>query len=191
MASGNEKRAVPWEEALEVVQEIEEFLLPCVTRIAVVGSVRRKKPTVRDVELLCIPRSVDTTPVGEFFPRLTNTLEIGLEKLQKEGVVEKRIKSDGTFSYGKKTKLLVHCKSRIPIDIFVTDPSQWFNTLVAKTGGKENNVAIAANAKRLGMRWVTSSPGFLLSDGSILPVQKEEDAFSFVGLPYLLPHQRP
>jgi len=186
------KNPIPWEQALEIASEIEEQLAPACQKIAVAGSLRRRRPTVNDIEILCIPKSQEITPPGELFPQNHNTLDALVDTLIENGTILKRLKVNGTQTFGKKTKLLLHKKSKIPVDLFITDPESWFNCLVSKTGGKDTNIFIAGSAKRYGLRWLPTGPGFRNHrTGEILPIHSEEEVFQMVKLSYLHPYQRP
>ena len=43
------------EEATKLANEAVELLKPYCDKIMIVGSIRRKRPTVNDIDLLCIP----------------------------------------------------------------------------------------------------------------------------------------
>ena len=45
----------PWEQGVQVAEDLQQQLAPYCERIVIAGSIRRQKATVKDVELLCIP----------------------------------------------------------------------------------------------------------------------------------------
>lgn len=47
------------DKALEIAERIKELLAPYSERIEIAGSIRRKKPEVKDVELVAIPKPYD------------------------------------------------------------------------------------------------------------------------------------
>ena len=84
-----------------------------------------------------------------------------------------------------------HVPSGIPVDLFATTEACWFNYLVCRTGGADNNLAICFAAQRAGWKWTPYGPGFTRGSGEVHLVRSEREVFEFVGLPYLEPEQRP
>lgn len=53
-------------EAKEIAKTIGLKMQPFTTRINIAGSIRREKPEVKDIELICLPRSVEGGQVDMF-----------------------------------------------------------------------------------------------------------------------------
>lgn len=47
--------------------------------------------------------------------------------------------------WGEKNKLAVHVRTGIPVDFFAATEANWWNYLVCRTGGEQNNIAIASH----------------------------------------------
>lgn len=174
-------------------------------RWEIAGSIRRKKAFVSDIEFVYIPilderpKKVKATDQMEFGiapkePEMEEFayLDEAIEVLVGEGILEKRRKKDGTIMFGKWVKLMRHVHTGIPVDFFACTADGWWTTLVSRTGGKDSNTELATRALRLGYTWNPGGRGFTsLSDETIIfPVNSEEDAFRFVGMPYLRPELR-
>ena len=190
--SSPEKIRYPRELAEDVAKQLTTSLEACCQQIITVGSVRRLKPQVGDLEVLFIPRVIELTPSGEMFPRKFLATDVAIAQLLKDGVLSKRLKSNGTVTFGQWNKLLVHVATGLPVDLFATTPAGWWNNLVARTGGKVMNVEIASSAIKQGMHWEMYGDCFSV-DGTntkIFP-KSEKDVFDIVGKAYLEPHQRP
>lgn len=183
-------KPIPWETAMEVAQEIEILLERGCQKTRIAGSLRRQKPRVNDVEILVIPRAVNITAPGELFPESVPGDRWIIDTLIEAGILGKRKKTNGTVSYGPRTKLLIHCASKIPVDIFTCNETSWVNCLFSRTGGKDTNIAVASAAKARGMAWEPFSAGFRTRSGEILNVKTEQEIFAVVGLPYLHPTKR-
>ncbi|MDE2021280.1 MAG: hypothetical protein KGJ13_13170, partial [Patescibacteria group bacterium] len=80
--------------------------------------------------------------------------------------------------------------SGIPVDFFSTAESSWFNYLVCRTGGADNNCQIALAANRKGWKWNPYGAGFTDQHGQMVPARQERDVFELVGLPYRDPWDR-
>ena len=165
---------------LELAREIAEDLLvrlePSCERIVIAGSIRRQKPYVGDIELLCIPKCNG----------FTNQLDRQVETLIRQGLLDFRCNKLGSKVYGPKNKLLLHVRTGIGVDIFSTTEECWAVSLVVRTGGAETNKRIATEAIRKDWRWHAYGRGFTTPDGEII-CHSEQEVFKAVGLPYLEP----
>jgi len=168
------------ERAKTIAEEIKALLEPACGKIVVAGSIRRQKPEVSDIELLCIPKFINGV----------DQLDREIGALMVLGVLGFRLNKRGSRVYGPKNKLLVHKESGIGIDVFSTDELCWPVALVVRTGGKMTNMEIATRAIERGMRFHAYGRGFARADGSELICQSEEEVFKAVGLRYLPPEER-
>jgi DNA polymerase/3'-5' exonuclease PolX len=178
--------------ALRVALALEAALRPHCHRIQIAGSLRREKPTVGDIELVYIPR-IDQEPDPASL--LSDLMEVNLvdtyiAALERTGVLARRLNCKGVEMFGPQNKLMIHNYPGIPVDLFATTAESWFNYLVCRTGGAENNVAIAQAAIARGEQWNPYGPGFTRRNGYKSPMRSEEEVFAFVGLPFLPPNQR-
>lgn len=157
----------------------------------VAGSLRRRKAEVGDVEILYIPRTEVRPVIGDMFQTAkVDLVDVAVKELMQRGVLDLREGEGGSKSYGPKNKFLTHLATGIPVDLFATIPTSWYNYLVCRTGSKESNMAISAAAHAKGWRWNPYGSGFSGPDGAHHEVHSERDVFEFVGLPYLEPHER-
>ncbi len=112
------------EKAQLLAEPIVQRLKPHCSKIVVAGSIRRKRPFVHDIDLVCIPSSQ-----GQF-----------IAEVQSMGKVELA---------GKK---LVRCQTgEIMLDIYIAAPETWATLLLIRTGSKRHNIMLCALAKRQGM----------------------------------------
>jgi DNA polymerase/3'-5' exonuclease PolX len=188
---GNGKR---WElgQALMIGQEIKWHMEMACTRIEIVGSVRRAKPDVGDIELMYIGRSKEMPVQGDMFASAeTNLADLAIENMISHGVLEKRVNAVGRTAYGPQIKLMRHVKSGLPVDLFAATDLNWWNYLVCRTGPAESNTRIACEARARGWKWTPYGAGFESLDGArSRAVASEREVFEFVGLPYLNPKDR-
>jgi len=167
------------QQAKAIAEELKGLLELACERIEVAGSIRRRKPEVGDIELLCIPRYVAGV----------DQLDREIGALFTQRVVEFRLNKLGSRVYGPKNKLLRHVESGIGVDIFSTDEDCWPVALVVRTGGEKTNKEIASRALERGMRFRAYGDGFDTPEGHIR-CETEEDVFRVVGLRYLEPWER-
>lgn len=186
----NLKQKFPRAAALAAAKELCDAIKPHCERLIVAGSLRRRKEFVGDVEILFIPKFIEKKD-GLFDIIVEDCVAGKLEELLARNVITKRRTIMGSETWGAKNKLAVHITSGIPVDFFTATPENWFNYLVCRTGGAENNIIIAAAAKVMGWHWNPYGPGFTDREGNTVPVTSELDVFRFTGQNWREPWERP
>jgi DNA polymerase/3'-5' exonuclease PolX len=162
-------------EALPIAQRLQSILHPYCTRIEIAGSIRRKKPEVKDIEIVCIPQQVpsdmfgNTTIAHPEFCRLVNSFV--------------KIKGEPT---GRYTQRLL--PEGIKADIFICTPENWGLIFAIRTGSAD------FSAKVLGPAWgrqgYRSEDGYLTRNGERVAVYEEEELFRLLHLPFITPEER-
>jgi DNA polymerase/3'-5' exonuclease PolX len=197
-----DKQRYPRYEALAIADELVAMLLPFCDRIAIAGSLRRRKPDVGDIEILYIPtvenRSELLTRPSDLFadsdPIKTRDITVNLvdEKLDElvaADVLERRKNALGREVYGEKNKLMRHIPSGIPVDLFAATAENWFSLLVCRTGSAESNTRICMAAQSMVFKWKPYE-GIVDELGNLHSITSERELFLLVGLPYLEPWER-
>lgn len=182
---------VPAAEAWAVAERLLEFLTPHCEMITVAGSLRRRKPMVKDIEILFVPTIGKEKDPGDLLEieRPVYLTERAIAALLETNVLAKRPNIKGSPAWGEKNKLGVHVASGIAVDLFTASISNWFNYLVCRTGGEQSNIRICNAARARGWKWNPYGVGF--SRGKeIHAVKSEAEVFKFVGLAYQEPWQR-
>lgn len=167
------KAKIPLAEAYTRARDIEEALMPYCSQIAIAGSIRRQRPTVGDIEIVCIPaRPVEYTPL--FMDAFSRTV-CDLGDLLK-----------GTPG-GR------YCQVRLPqglcLDLFMAKPETWGYILALRTGSAEYMQAVARTWKRKGfegrkgMMWHTRQERHIATP-------TEEYFFRLIGVEFRPPQDR-
>lgn len=153
-------------------------LAPHCDRIEVAGSIRRGRPNVNDIDIVCIPKGIEgRESIIQRCRAKGHLLKSGgqyveLLYMTKEGPAQ----LDLWFAHAGKS------------DLFSREPSNWGMLLLARTGSKEHNIKLAALAKSKGL---TFSPHQGITDGDqIVASLTEESIFARLGLPYIEPEKR-
>lgn len=193
----------PNEEALAIAQDFVDVLSDSCERLQIAGSLRRRKPFVKDVEIVFVPRFQSTAAGAgqlrsDFFvapadPPPINLAEKQIANLLEARLIRKRPNINGVCAWGAKNKLAIHAPSGMPVDLFTATPENFFNYLVCRTGGEQNNIAIASAAQAKGWKWNPYGEGFSRPNGLSLevhPIASEREVYEFVGLQYLEPWRR-
>lgn len=186
------KSRYPRADAIAVARELCSALSPACEKLIVGGSLRRRKQEVGDVEIIYIP-ATQTVKSRDLFATDTkvNLVDVAIADLERRYVLGRRRNANGSEVFGAKNKLMIHKLSGIPVDLFSARPGNWWNTVVCRTGGAENNRQIAIRAGDLGYQWNPYGAGFTrLEDGAIFPMKSERAVFDFLGLLYLEPWDR-
>ena len=177
-----EKTRCPLHRAEEVANEVVELLEPYCERIAIAGSIRRRKPEVGDIEILAIPKYAGLSCH-------VNLLDQEILDLMHRGIFDFRLNKRGRHAFGQKNKLLVHLPSGLAVDVFSTDEQCWPVALVIRTGGAETNRRIAMAAIKKGWHLQAYGAGFSTPNGDVV-CKSERAVFELVDLPYLEPWER-
>lgn len=171
--------------ALKVADDLVCKLAPYCEKIQVVGSIRRERKMVGDVEILCIPNKVyigndlfhkKTEPKNMWeFVKIVNSME----------------KVKGNASTGKYFQR-IH-ESGIKIDIFTALPETWGVQKMIRTGPADFSKQMVTDIK---------ARGYQVADGGHLqkyvkqgkwenvPCYYEKDFFDITGMPNILPVAR-
>lgn len=154
--------------ALPIAQEISRKLkrLKEVEKVDVAGSIRRRKETIGDIDILVISRH--PAKVMDFFTRMEN--------------VEHVVAKGGT----KSTVML---KEGIECDIRVLEAKSYGAALNYFTGSKDHNVMLRQIAISKG--WKLSEYGlFSAKTGKHIAGRTEQDLYAKLGMDYIEPEMR-
>lgn len=119
------KITLPYDKALPLAEKIVRELAPVTARIEIAGSIRRKKPEIGDIEIVCIP----LTQVNLFGDPGGSLLDPELEYLIEEGRI---IRGD---KWGPKYKKFhPAAMPDLSVDLFITTAPEWGYTFTIRTG---------------------------------------------------------
>jgi DNA polymerase/3'-5' exonuclease PolX len=187
----------PLPEVVGLAGMLQATLAHYCERLQVVGSVRRARPRVSDLEVLFIPGFesradglFDTTAVDLADEFLTRWLSIG--GIGPDMRLEKRLSKTGVPSWGPKNKLAVLSRGdfSVPVDFFATDADGWFVSLVIRTGPADLNVRLASGALKRGLKLHAYGVFEDASSGKRIVPRSEREVFDLCGEPYRAPELR-
>ena len=139
--------------------------VPGVVQAEVAGSVRRRRETAGDLDLLVA--ASDAAPVVRAFTELTDVAQVLAEG---------------------PTKASVRLRAGIQSDLRVLPPESFGAALHYFTGSKAHNIALRTRAVKLGVK--LSEYGVFDRAGRRLGGATEEEVFRAVGLPFIPPELR-
>ena len=156
--------------ALAVLAQIEPHCEVC----SIAGSIRRERPTIGDIEIVCVPRPYNATPL------FRDGLAVVVEQWEK-------VKGELPCRY---TQRLLPCGMKL--DLFMVDQRGWGLQLAIRTGSARwSHEVLAKSWVRAGYR----SEGGLLYQGHgagcrVVPVRTESELFRLIGLAWVHPRDR-
>src|SRR6187551_3531849 len=140
--------------------------VPGVRRIEPAGSLRRRRPTIGDLDLLAaVDDPAALIAVLDGLPGVDKVLSAGIDK-------SSIVLADG-----------------LRIDLMVCPPAAWGTHLVHFTGNADHNIGLRGMALDRG--WSLSEKGFkVLETGELLVDAEEADVYERLGLPWIAPEMR-
>jgi DNA polymerase/3'-5' exonuclease PolX len=168
--------------AQEFCEEIKDF---CDIPPEIVGSIRRKKPQVNDIDILVIPR-FEETPDDTLFGNITqiNTLDSKLVLMCFEN--QMKLETNGE----KIKRFSNYSDSGLTIDLYIAIKETLPTLRLIRTGSKEHNIKLCMRARDLRMQLKADGTGLFDAQLKQMKVENEEDIFRLLNLEYLSPEKR-
>lgn len=182
------KRSIPLARAQRFADAVLDELAPACERIIIAGSIRRKVPTVGDVELVAVPRGAPRDLLGD---RTTgpNDLDRLVDALVERGRLRLRRDEDGRTRAGPRFKALESSGGEIALDLFVVlPPASWGAIVAIRTGPADFARRLVTSALERQRR---VRGGHVEAEGEqVIPTPEERDFFREVGIPWVDPARR-
>ena len=203
--------------AKQAARYLVQALQPACDRIEIVGSVRREKPIVKDLELLVIPTikrerqefsqrdlfgDSHSSNVPEY--RETNCLELRISRLMEAHSDRLALNWERPANGPKYKRCLFYADAEtggsveriaIPLDLFIVlPPAQWAVLMAIRTGDAEFSRALVTPRGLGGLcpDHLTFCNGTILDrrTSEPIPVESEAELFAILGLPEWSPKIR-
>ncbi len=166
-----EKKRIPLLDAERiaktVIREINKS--PFVEKAVVAGSIRRKKPTIGDIDIIVLAQKKDQRRIVDQFIR---------------SALVKKVMAAGST----KASVLLY-NHEVQVDIRIVEAAQYGSALFYFTGSKEHNIKLRQVAKKRG--WKMNEYGvFDIKTGHRLAGETEQGIYKLFGLSYIPPEKR-
>lgn len=164
-------------------------IAPYVSRYEVVGSIRRRRETVNDIDLIAIPHLLGFTDDQAWnkIPHVLNQrLNAAVERRGKELI--RILMPNCLETPAKNSNPFVDYRHSVQVDLYRARPETWGILELVRTGSKEHNVELCAHALKHQM--MLSAARGILKGGVVIASKTELDIFQALGLPYVEPKDR-
>ena len=131
--------------------------------IEVAGSVRRKKPQVRDIDFVLVPSD----------PWNLHHEIGGMGQVRMSGM-----------------KIMRVMVGSVQVDLYIADEKTWATLLLIRTGSAENNKRLCFRAKEMGWHLAASGDGLFNEKGERIAGDTELSIYNALGLPWQRPEER-
>lgn len=158
-----------------------QCLAPHCERIEIAGSIRRKQSTVKDIEIVCIPKQIEMPGQIDLFG-ITSPIMVRDPEFRKEIDSYRFVKGKSTGKHMQRTTA-----DHAVIDLFVAEPDNWGYILLLRTGSKEFNINMINSMKKRNHHCREGKVFF--RDRPVI-VREEQDMFRFAGMVYQRPEDR-
>lgn len=158
-------------DAWKLAEKCQAALVEFCDKCEIVGSIRRARPQVNDIDLVCLP------------------------KLGRGPALRDRVKERTTVVQEGPHTLIVRLRNGVQLDIWFAShpesdlltqtPGNWGSVLLCRTGSREHNIYLADRAQNMGLQWHTTRGIF--REETCLASETEEEIFKSLELPWLAP----
>lgn len=187
------KDRIPLVEAEELAQSLVQLIGHRCRRIEVLGSIRRRKADVGDIEILYEPllEQIGEDLFGE--PSFHNASFAFLNGLKSEGVLMDRLDINGRPAWGERYQRAVY--RGFALDLFACiAPNQWGIQKVIRTGDAEFSRAVVTSRLEGGLMppgcRVGSGHQFFDGREGKVEVPDEETFFRLLEIDFIEPERR-
>ncbi len=190
MTEVNEAARLPLEEAAATANRFVQLVMDCSERIVVAGSIRRKRPFPKDIDIVAISKVVDASKPGWFAPVKTreSLLHSRIDEFVKKGVAKPRVKVDGKTMVSEFVAFVEF--EGLPLDLYYASEETWWGLVQMRTGSARFNTMLATRALGMGLKFHGDGHGITRNGVRLDDSLSEESIFKALNLKYLLPEER-
>lgn len=171
------KNSIPLAAAEAHAREVLQKLQPWCTRLALAGSIRRRKARVGDIEIVCIPQ--------------TASVEADLfgtpESVRHPGFIEQVNRWPHIRGKACGKQIVRALPGGVPLDIYTCTPENWGYILALRTGNRQFSMRIVQKLKSLDYR---PEDGYVWYRNHKVLIPEEADLFGLLGWCMPAPQQR-
>lgn len=173
------KSKISYSRAKLLADDCVRILAPFCERIAIAGSIRRKRGEVGDIEIVCIPR-----PVGDLFDQVRYDFF--------PHYVYDTLKSNTFTVESGGSKYIKAVRHGVQHDIFMTNPDCWGVIFALRTGCAEFSHRLVTPKNKGGLlpSCFRVKDGRVWAGDVVQETPEEKDFFELCGLGWIDPEKR-
>jgi DNA polymerase/3'-5' exonuclease PolX len=158
-----------------IAEKVKEDLSPHCERCEIAGSIRRRNPEPKDIEIVAIPKPYDTGLFESGIATVVNKWP-GRKGHLPCKYTQRYLPADYTGTEG------------IVLDLFFATPENWGLIYAIRTGSADySHYVLAGTWARLGYKSVN---GMLVKNGKKIAVREEGELFRMLGIKWTAPEER-
>ena len=171
------KQSLQLNRAEAIANKIIDVLSPHCKKIEAAGSIRRKRPTVHDIDIVAWPSdraAIDAILIERCSGIISSGSQITTAALR-----------DGTH-----LDVFYTMDERTIGDMFEPRvfPPNWGSVLLCRTGSLRHNIYLIEHAKRLGLQWAPVDG--VMRGKECIAAESEEEIFKVLQLDFVPPEHR-
>ncbi len=143
--------------------------MPGVQKTELAGSLRRKKETIGDIDIIVLAEPRDRKKIVSRFIQLPQVVKVLAKGATRASVILK--------------------KGNVQVDIRLVHDFEYGSALLYFTGSKEHNIKLRTMARNRGFK-INEYGLFDIATGKRLAGSTEEEIYSFLGMKYIPPEKR-
>jgi len=147
----------------KIAEAVVKRLEPYCKKIEVVGSIRRRRPWVNDIDICLVPS--DPWQLHHAILRLGQAKAAG-------------------------SKIMRVMMGDTQVDIYIADEETWATLLLIRTGSAENNIRLCSRAKSMGWKLHADGAGLFNDKGERIASESEISIYNALGLRWQEPWER-
>lgn len=164
---------VKLEEAQEHANRLLFVIADLCEKVEVVGSIRRKRPEVHDIDVIVIPKFDKP-----FYSLAWDHIATRLKKELNMQVIRK----------GPSLMTLGFGEVDLPVDIYRAQPGTWGVLLLIRTGSTQHNIMLCSKAQQMGMK--LSAKEGVIKNGKVIASRTEQEIFTALDMKFVPPEER-
>ena len=158
----------------KLAAKIVAALAPYCERIEIAGSIRRRRPLVNDIDIVCLPNRGDYVTLRERILTHTRLVTDG-----KETIISR---------LANNVQLDLWLAQQPKKDLFSSTPTNFGALFLSRTGSKEHNIWLCEQAQKLGRHF---NPHYgVFERGRLLACATEEEIFKALRMDFVPPERR-
>lgn len=155
--------------AQRVIDSISHLCDP--NKIQVAGSIRRKRPEPKDIDIVLIPQSWMWSAIAQRLKEnMPACIEVGGPELVRLHVFDALIGES------------------VQVDLYRARPETWGTLLLIRTGSVEHNIMMCSRAQTMGL--MLSAKKGVIRSGEVIAGATEESIFAALKMKFVEPEDR-